>query len=201
MSLAKIVRIAATAVHLPGDDIDTDRILPGRFLKCVTFDGLGQSLFYDARFAADGSSLGHPLDDPRFSGAQILIADRNFGCGSSREHAPQAIAKRGFRGIIAESFAEIFFGNATTLGLACVTMGRTKLDALGAQTRHDPSLVVTIDLAEKVVRAGADFRCEIGVPEAARQALTSGKWDPISDLLEGRSEVDRVAASLPYLAF
>ncbi|MET0593899.1 MAG: 3-isopropylmalate dehydratase small subunit [Polyangiaceae bacterium] len=201
MSLAKIERVASTAVHVPGEDIDTDRILPGRFLKCVTFDGLGQSLFYDARFAMDGSSLGHPLDDPRHAGAQILMAERNFGCGSSREHAPQAIAKRGFRGIIAESFAEIFFGNATTLGLACVTMERTKLDALAARTRSDPSLAVTIDLVEKVVHTGTDFRCEIGIPEAARQALIRGKWDPIADLLERKGEVDRVAASLPYLAF
>jgi 3-isopropylmalate/(R)-2-methylmalate dehydratase small subunit len=198
MTLAKIERVAGTAVHVPGEDIDTDRILPGRFLKCVTFDGLGQRLFYDARFAPDGSSLGHPLDDPRFAGATILLADRNFGCGSSREHAPQAIAKRGFRGLIAESFAEIFFGNATTLGLACVTMERGRLEALAARSRALPATVVTIDLVEKVVHAGDDFRAEIGIPEGARRALVGGTWDPISELLAGRRDADRVANALPY---
>src|SRR5690349_7875912 len=112
MALGKIERVVGPAVHVPGEDIDTDRIIPARFLKCVTFDGLGERAFYDARFAPDGSKTGHPLDDPRHARATVLIADRNFGCGSSREHAPQAIAKRGFQALIAESFAEIFFGNA-----------------------------------------------------------------------------------------
>ena len=124
MTLLKIEHVAGPAVHVPGEDIDTDRIIPARFLKCVTFDGLGEQLFYDVRFAPDGSATGHPLDDPRYARAQVLVADRNFGCGSSREHAPQAIAKRGFRAIVAESFAEIFFGNATAIGLPCVALER-----------------------------------------------------------------------------
>jgi 3-isopropylmalate/(R)-2-methylmalate dehydratase small subunit len=198
MSLAKIERITGTAVHVAGEDIDTDRILPGRFLKCVTFDGLAERLFYDARFAPDGSSLGHPLDDPRFTEARIILADRNFGCGSSREHAPQAIAKRGFRGLVAESFAEIFFGNAAAIGLACVTMDRARLEALAARTAAKPATLVTIDLVERVVRAGDDFRSELAIPEGARQALIGGTWDPISELLAGKSDADRVAARLPY---
>ena len=126
MTLAKIERVEGQAVHVPGEDIDTDRILPARFLKCVTFEGLGERLFYDARFAPDGSKFDHPLNDPRFAEANVLLADRNFGCGSSREHAPQAIARRGFRAIVAESFAEIFFGNATGLGLPCVSLERAR---------------------------------------------------------------------------
>src|SRR5271155_3697611 len=117
MALEKITRVAGRAVHVPGDDIDTDRIIPARYMKCVTFDGLGEFLFHDVRFDENGRPKAHPLNDPEFQGATILIAGRNFGCGSSREHAPQAIYRSGFRAIVAESFAEIFFGNSTTLGL------------------------------------------------------------------------------------
>src|SRR5690606_28757504 len=117
MALPKIVKVQGRAAYVPGDDIDTDRIIPARFMQCVTYDGLGAHLFHDARFAEAGTSKGHPTDDPRFQGATILISNSNFGCGSSREHAPQALAKFGFRAVIAESFAEIFFGNATTLGM------------------------------------------------------------------------------------
>src|SRR5690606_14986619 len=120
MALPKIVKVQGRGVYVPGDDIDTDRIIPARFMKCVTFDGLGAYAFYDARFDEQGNSKGHPLDDPRFRGATILLSNSNFGCGSSREHAPQALSKFGIRAIIAESFAEIFFGNATTLGMPCV---------------------------------------------------------------------------------
>src|SRR5688572_22316235 len=115
MALAKITAVTGRAVYVPGDDIDTDRIIPARFMKCVTFDGLGAHLFHDVRWDESGASKGHSLDDPRFKGASILISNSNFGCGSSREHAPQALAKHGIRAVIAESFAEIFFGNSTTL--------------------------------------------------------------------------------------
>ncbi|HEY3592534.1 MAG TPA: 3-isopropylmalate dehydratase small subunit, partial [Polyangiaceae bacterium] len=115
MALAKIQQVTGRAVPVPGEDLDTDRIIPARFLRCVTFDGLGEHLFRDERFRQDGTMTDHPLNDPRYQGATILVAGRNFGCGSSREHAPQSIAKYGIRAMIAESFAEIFFGNSTAL--------------------------------------------------------------------------------------
>src|ERR1700722_9491283 len=124
MALEKITRVAGRAVHVPGNDIDTDRIIPARYLKCVTFDGLGEGLFYDVRKNADGSDKPHPLNDPRFAGATVLLSGANFGCGSSREHAPQAILKYGFKAIVAESFAEIFFGNCTAIGIPCLCASR-----------------------------------------------------------------------------
>jgi 3-isopropylmalate/(R)-2-methylmalate dehydratase small subunit len=201
MALRKIERVVGSAVHVPGEDIDTDRIIPARFLKRVTFDGLGEQLFYDARFARDGSKTGHPLDDPRYAGATVLIADRNFGCGSSREHAPQAIAKRGFRALVAESFAEIFLGNATTLGLPCVTLQRAELDELVTRTLLRPETMVTIDLVEKVVRTDDGLRAVLAIAEGARQMLVAGQWDPISQLLEGRSRAQALAGALPYAGF
>ena len=138
MALAQIKDVSGTGIHLPGDDIDTDRIIPARYLKCVTFDDLAGTHFYDVRFDPDGKPTGHPLDDPRFAGASIMLSGSNFGCGSSREHAPQAIYRSGFRAIIAESFAEIFFGNSTTLGMPCVSASREDIESLGAAIEEDP---------------------------------------------------------------
>ena len=127
MALAKITSITGRAVSVPGNDIDTDRIIPARFMKCVTFDGLGEFLFHDVRNdPATGKTTNHPLNDPRFTGATILLSGANFGCGSSREHAPQAIQKYGFKAVVAESYAEIFFGNCVTLGIPCATASRTR---------------------------------------------------------------------------
>ncbi|MCB1940385.1 MAG: 3-isopropylmalate dehydratase small subunit, partial [Rhodocyclaceae bacterium] len=152
MALDKITSVAGTAVYVPGSDIDTDRIIPARFMKCVTFDGLGDYLFYDVRKNEDGSDKPHPLNDPRFAGASILLSGVNFGCGSSREHAPQAIYRYGFRGVIAESFAEIFFGNCTTLGIPCAAASGADIRALAAAVEADPSIEVSIDVeAQKVV--------------------------------------------------
>src|ERR1700741_3538345 len=131
MALAKITQVRGRGVHGPGDDIDTDRIIPARYLKCVTFDGLGAYAFYDVRFDAQGRSLGHPLDDPRHRGASILVSGRNFGWGSFREHALQSLYYGGIRALVAESFAEIFFGNSTTLGIPCVTVAAADRAALG----------------------------------------------------------------------
>ncbi|MCW5550232.1 MAG: isopropylmalate isomerase, partial [Opitutaceae bacterium] len=127
MSLEKFTQIAGRGVVVPGNDIDTDRIIPARFLQCVTFDGLAAGLFADDRKAAAAAGGVHPLDDPRFHGASILLSGANFGCGSSREHAPQAIRKAGFRAVVAEGYAEIFFGNATNIGLPCVSAARADL--------------------------------------------------------------------------
>lgn len=190
MALAKVTQVTGTAVHVPGQDIDTDRIIPARFMKCVTFDGLGEFAFYDVRKNADGSDKPHPLNEARFKGANILLSGANFGCGSSREHAPQALYRFGFRAIIAESFAEIFFGNCTTLGIPCVTASAQDIRVLAAEVARNPRLEITVDLAaEKVSFEDEDM--PITVPRTAREALTTGQWDPIAALLENRDKVDR----------
>ena len=199
MALQKITKITGRGVPVPGDDIDTDRIIPARFMKCVTFDGLGEYVFYDVRLNEDGSLRKHPLNEERFAGASILISGNNFGCGSSREHAPQAIYRAGFRAVIAQGFAEIFFGNSTQLGMPCVSMGSEDLETLRAAVEADPALEIAIDLEAKEVRfGGQSLPCDIR--EGARNALVNGKWDPIQDLLDGSDAVSDVAGTLPYMA-
>jgi 3-isopropylmalate/(R)-2-methylmalate dehydratase small subunit len=190
MSLAKVTQVAGTAVYVPGQDIDTDRIIPARFMKCVTFDGLGEFAFYDVRKNADGTDKAHPLNDSRFSGASILLSGANFGCGSSREHAPQALYRFGFRAIIAESFAEIFFGNCTTLGIPCVTASAKDIQYLANEIERNPKLEVTVDLVEQKVYF-EDEEMPVSVLPTAREALTSGQWDPIAALLENKEKVDK----------
>lgn len=198
--LAKITRYAGSVVPIPGDDIDTDRIIPARYLRCVTFDGLGPFAFYDERFEVDGSPKQHPLNEERFSGASIIVSGRNFGCGSSREHAPQSLHKAGIRAILAESFAEIFFGNSTTLGMICVTASSAALTELTTRVQADPSLEVTIDLNTKQVSAG-DFGAPVDLAESARDALINGRWDPLGSLLESAEAVAEVHSRLPYIAW
>jgi len=198
MALEKITQVKGRAVQVPGDDIDTDRIIPARFMKCVTFDGLGQYLFYDMRHRDDGSPKDHPLNDAKYDGATILISGANFGCGSSREHAPQAIYRYGFRGIIAESFAEIFFGNCTTLGIPCFVLSRADRKALGEKVTANPALEVVLDVGQQKVRAG-DLEFDATVRDTARKALIGGKWDPIAELLEGAPQIGQVASNLPYV--
>jgi len=189
MALAKVTQVTGTAVHVPGQDIDTDRIIPARFMKCVTFDGLGEYAFYDVRKNADGSDKPHPLNDPRFKGATILLSGANFGCGSSREHAPQALYRFGFRAIIAESFAEIFFGNCTTLGIPCVVGTAQDIQVLAREIERNPNLEITVDLtAERVFFEDEDM--PVTVPHSAREALTTGQWDPIAALLDNKDKVD-----------
>ncbi|HYC55667.1 MAG TPA: 3-isopropylmalate dehydratase small subunit [Candidatus Binatia bacterium] len=200
MALEKITKVAGRGVTVAGDDIDTDRIIPARFMKCVTFDGLGRYFFYDVRFDENEQPRRHNLNDARFAGASILISGRNFGCGSSREHAPQAIAKAGFRAVIAEGFAEIFFGNSTTLGLPCVILSAQDVRKLSSLVEREPQTQITIDLEKQLVTAG-DLSLPLTIKPAAREALTTGQWDPIGKLLEGREDVERTAASLAYLQF
>jgi 3-isopropylmalate/(R)-2-methylmalate dehydratase small subunit len=200
MALDKILRVAGRAVHVPGDDIDTDRIIPARFMKCVSFDGLGQHLFHDVRFAEDGSQKACSLNDPRFAGATVMLSNANFGCGSSREHAPQALAKSGFRAIVAESFAEIFSGNATTLGMPCACVSHEAVAALAAAVEREPGLELVVDLERQRVAAGA-FEHPFTMKPGAREALMAGQWDPIGLLLDGAAQTACVAETLPYLRF
>ncbi|MDR0532789.1 MAG: 3-isopropylmalate dehydratase small subunit [Verrucomicrobiales bacterium] len=199
MALAKITQVSGRAVPVRGDDLDTDRIIPARYMKCVTFDGLGEFMFYDVRFDEQGNQKQHPLNEERFKGATILISGNNFGCGSSREHAPQAIYRYGIRAVIAEGFAEIFFGNSTTLSLPCVSVSRADRETLQQMVEKDANTEITVDLEKKTVTAnGKVFPCDIR--ESARQALTSGHWDPIAELLESGKKVDEVADKVGYMA-
>lgn len=200
MALDPISLIKGRGVVISGDDIDTDRIIPGRYLRCVTFDGLGEALFHDARYHEDGSLAGHPLDDPRFIGATVMVVSgANFGCGSSREHAPQSIYRAGFRAVIAESFAEIFFANATTLGLVCVTTSRKNMRHIAKRIEAEPHLALIVDVSARELCV-ADERFSVGLPESARTALLTGYWDPIGELLENVPSVKATAARLGYAA-
>ena len=199
MALAKISQVAGRGVFVPGNDIDTDRIIPARFMKCVSFDGLGEFVFFDVRKNEDGSPKPHPLNEPRFQGATVLLSGANFGCGSSREHAPQAIQKYGFRAIIAEGYAEIFFGNSTTLGIPCVTATREDIAKVAAAIEANPQTEVVVDLAALEVRFGGQ-KIKITMRESARDALVNGRWDAIGELLEGVPQVQALAKKLPYMA-
>jgi 3-isopropylmalate/(R)-2-methylmalate dehydratase small subunit len=199
MALAKITTITGRGLTVPGNDIDTDRIIPARFLKAVTFDGLGEGLFCDARKAVTAAGQVHPLDDSRFRGARILLSGANFGCGSSREHAPQAIQKYGFKAVVAESYAEIFFGNSTTIGLACVSADRADIARIAAAIEADPGLELVVDLVAREIRFGGQV-VKLTMRDSARDALVHGRWDSIGELLDGREAVAATVARLPYLA-
>jgi 3-isopropylmalate/(R)-2-methylmalate dehydratase small subunit len=199
MALAKITQVAGRGVFVPGNDIDTDRIIPARFMKCVSFDGLGEFVFFDVRKNEDGSLKQHPLNEPRFQGATILLSGANFGCGSSREHAPQAIQKYGFRAIVAEGYAEIFFGNSTTLGIPCVSATREDIAKVAAAIEANPQLEIVVDVAAQEVRFG-NQKIKTTQRESARDALVNGRWDAIGELLEGAPQVKALAKKLPYMA-
>src|SRR5260221_207811 len=196
MALRKILEVSGTCVSVPGDEVAADRIIPARYLKCVTFEGLGDFLFYDVRFQ-NGQPTNFSLNDPWFNGATILICGRNFGCGSSREHAPQAIYRYGFRAVVAESFGEIFFGNATTLGLPCRSASRHDLAEIRQIVESRPKYEMTIDLAAETIRFGGD-NVAASIPRRAREALINGRWDQIGELLEAGALVKERMAQLPY---
>jgi 3-isopropylmalate/(R)-2-methylmalate dehydratase small subunit len=200
MPLEPVKQVTGRAVFIPGADIDTDRIIPARFMKCVTFEGLGEFAFYDVRINPDtGEKTDHPLNDPRFEGASILVAGVNFGCGSSREHAPQSLRKYGFNGVIAESFAEIFFGNSTTLAMPCVIASAADIAQLRAAIEADPGLQVTIDVEQQRVTTSAGLAFAVTMPDSARDALISGRWDPIQELLDNEKAIDAKARELQYV--
>ncbi|HVJ46219.1 MAG TPA: 3-isopropylmalate dehydratase small subunit [Luteolibacter sp.] len=199
MALEPVKQVTGTGVFIPGADIDTDRIIPARFMKCVTFDGLGEFAFYDVRFDEHGNKTNHPLNDPRFNGASILVAGVNFGCGSSREHAPQSLRKYGFNGVIAESFAEIFFGNSTGLAMPCVIATAADIKALAAAIEADPKIDITIDVEALKVRTSGGLEFSVTMPDSAREALVSGRWDPIQELLDNEAAIAVKAKELHYV--
>jgi 3-isopropylmalate/(R)-2-methylmalate dehydratase small subunit len=198
MSGSRIVSVTGRALPLVGDDIDTDRIMPARHLRAITFDGLERHLFGDDRAHAAAQGVIHPVDDPRFAGASLMVVNRNFGCGSSREHAPQGIVRSGIRGMIGESFSEIFFGNSVMLGMPAVTAAAADVAALQSAIERDPRVEVRLDLEAMRVTAGS-LDIAVHLPPAARDALITGRWDGLGLLLENFDEVRATAASLPYL--
>jgi 3-isopropylmalate/(R)-2-methylmalate dehydratase small subunit len=199
MSIEKIRQVAGRALPLRGDNIDTDRIIPARFLKSITFEGLERHLFEDdrAQLEADGRTR-HPVSDPAYAGASLLLVNANFGCGSSREHAPQAIRRRGIRGIVGQSFSEIFFGNSVALGMPCVTAEAATLEALMAAVEADPALELVIDLERSSVALPGQ-RFPVALPAGARESFLDGTWDATGLLLDRFEEVEAVAKRLPYV--
>ena len=193
---AVIARIAGRGMPVRGDDIDTDRIIPARYLREITFDGLGPHAFEDERRALNGA---HPMDDTRFAGAGVLVVNKNFGCGSSREHAPQALLRRGIRAIVGESFAEIFFGNCVAIGLPCVTMTPEHVESLQALLDEAPDTELTVDVeAERVATDHGGYPAAI--PASARASFLTGRWDALGQLMENADDVRRTSTRLPYLA-
>ncbi len=195
MSLSPIKKITGRAVPVEGDDIDTDRIIPARYMRCVTFDGLGEFLFRDIRQTQDGKSTNHTIDQAKFKGATILVSGMNFGCGSSREHAPQAIVRAGFKAVIAGHFAEIFFGNSATLGLPCLSAKKEDLQALTQLISSEPSTEVGINLENLKVTAGK-LSFPVTMKASAQQGLLSGRYDAIADLLTNLPKAQELAARL-----
>ena len=194
----RILCVTGRALPLAGDDVDTDRIMPARFLKSVSFDGLEAHVFADDRKSAADQGATHPFDDPRFAGAQVLVTGRNFGCGSSREHAPQGLARWGVRAIVGVSFAEIFFSNSTTLGVVCAGVSADASAELQRMVERTPSVETTVDLAARTVRAG-DRTWPCTIPGSARQALMTGTWDATAMLTADFDAVRATAAQLPYI--
>ncbi len=198
--IASVIRqLRGRAVPVRGNDIDTDRIIPARFMKTVSFDSLGQHVFHDVRWDQGGKPLGHAFDAPRYRGASILLANRNFGCGSSREHAPQALAAWGIKAIVAESLAEIFAGNCTAIGIPAVQVEPEAAEALLRLAESHPETELLLDLEGQRLQAGGQS-FPLKMPEARRKVFLTGSWDTVGLLLEGRAQVEALAARLPYLA-
>jgi 3-isopropylmalate/(R)-2-methylmalate dehydratase small subunit len=191
----RITHISGRGIPLRGNDMDTDRIMPARYLRVVSFEGLEDHLFEDDKKA----NPGHPFNDARYAGATVLVVNENFGCGSSREHAPQGLARYGIRAIVGESFSEIFLGNSSMLGIPCFSAARADVDRLQSLIESTPGVVVEADVETGVVTAGA-LRLAASLPPAFRDAFLSGQWNPTSMLLAGFEDVRAVASRLPYVS-
>ncbi len=193
MSVSRIQRVAGRALPLRGHDIDTDRIIPARYLKSVSFEGLERHVFAD-----DRSDPAHAFNQPQYEGAQVLLVNRNFGCGSSREHAPQALQRWGINAVVGESYSEIFFGNSVQLGLPCLTVSHDQVEQLLTAVEADPALTVEVDVVSLTVRAG-NLRVAATMPASAHQALVTGLWDGTGLLLADFDQVRDLADTLPYV--
>jgi len=196
--IVKITAISGTAVPIRGNDIDTDRIIPARYLKEPTFARMGNYPFFDERFDSSGKKKDHPLNDPEYRGASLLFVNKNFGCGSSREHAPQALYRFGIKAIVGESFAAIFAGNCTMMGLPAVVVGAKEIDQLIKSVEENPRTEYTVDLEKKTISYG-NQKLPFDMPESYRTALTQGYWDSTVLLRANLDEVKLTAAKLPYM--
>ena len=192
-----IPQVEGRGLVLTGDDIDTDRIIPARFLKCVTFEGLGVQAFADDRAELQGK---HPFDLETYQGASILVVNRNFGCGSSREHAPQALMRWGIRAVVGESFAEIFYGNCLALGIPCFTASHDQVLALQAAIQADPAQIIRLDLDGLQASTAAGLSWPLELASGPRQMLRTGQWDATSQLLANDGALKKTAGNLPYVS-
>jgi 3-isopropylmalate/(R)-2-methylmalate dehydratase small subunit len=193
--MAAITAVTGRGLPLRGDDLDTDRIMPARFLRAVTFEGLEHHLFEDDR-AADAT---HPFNDPRYSGAAVLVVNGNFGCGSSREHAPQGLARYGIKAVVGESFSAIFLGNSSVLGMPCLTASHESIDALQSLIERAPDTQIDVRVDTGIVTGGT-LRFEAHMPAGMREAFLTDQWNPTAMLLDTYDQVRRVATSLPYVS-
>jgi 3-isopropylmalate/(R)-2-methylmalate dehydratase small subunit len=194
-----IDNISGRGIPLRGHDIDTDRIIPARFLKSVSFEGLETHAFEDDRKQLEERGQLHPFSNPRYAGAKVLVVNGNFGCGSSREHAPQALQRWGIRAVVGESFSEIFFGNAVALGMPCLTVSAHDAEALLSAIEHDPATVVTVGVSSQSVAMNGTIY-QAGIPAGAREAFTAGTWDATGLLMDDFDRVRAVANNLPYVS-
>jgi 3-isopropylmalate/(R)-2-methylmalate dehydratase small subunit len=193
MSVSRIERVSGRALPLRGHDIDTDRIIPARYLKSVSFEGLERHVFAD-----DRSDPAHAFNQPQYQGARVLLVNRNFGCGSSREHAPQALQRWGIGAVVGEGYSEIFFGNSVQLGLPCLTVSHDDIGRLMSAVEAEPALVLEVDVAGLAVSAG-DLRVAATIPASAHEALVTGLWDGTGLLLADFDRVRALADTLPYV--
>lgn len=193
---AAITAVQGTAIPLPGNDVDTDRIIPARYLRSVTFEGLGAEVFKDERFNDDGSLKAHPFNEEKYAGAAILIVGRNFGCGSSREHAPQAIMRSGIKAIIGESFGEIFAGNCTSIGIPVCTADEQTIDELQKLVQNNPQLQFDLDLEAQTL-SSAEKSVAVDINPAVKTALLAGTWNTLDELLQNEAAIEEVHQRLP----
>jgi len=193
--MSKVKAVSGKAIAVMGDDIDTDRIIPARFLRCVTFDGLGEHAFADDRAQSDGK---HPFDQPEYQGANILVVNNNFGCGSSREHAPQALLKWGIQGIVGQSFAEIFFGNCVAIGVPCLIASAEEIKQLQTAIADNPAAKVTVDLGNMKVTTNS-LSLRVTMNEGSRQMFLNGTWDNCGQLVANAESIKATATKLPYV--
>ncbi len=189
----RVQSVTGRALPLRGHDIDTDRIIPARYLRAISFEGLQQHVFAD-----DRSDPAHPFNAPQYQGAHVLLVNRNFGCGSSREHAPQALQRWGIQALVGEGYSEIFFGNSVTIGLPCLTVSPGEIDQLMKRVEADPATTLTVDVERLRIAAG-DLTMSATMPRSAHEALTTGLWDGTGLLLADFDQVRQLADSLPYV--
>ncbi len=194
----RVTGVRGSGIAVRGNDIDTDRIIPARYMKVVTFDGLGEYAFRDVRYRPDGQQTDHPFNNPRYQNARVLLVNKNFGCGSSREHAPQALLRWGIEAVVGESFAEIFAGNCNALGIPAVSVTESAIEALMAVVEGDPLAEIEVDLDSGEVRCGS-VSYPIEFVETYRQSLVTGSWDSTAVLLSNEAGIEQTASRLPYM--